>query len=152
MDNNIRIRLADLSDKTHIENLLKEISLRGDDILVTNSKYWIAETEDHNLVGSAGLEFGVDAVLLRSVAVSPDFRGQGLGHSLVNTAASVAKAMGYKTIFVCSVSSGGYWQKMGFRKIPAEELVRALPDIPQVLRFTKIGKLATETGWKKELT
>ena len=152
MKDKIRIRLADLSDRVRIENFLKETNLRSDDVLATNTKYWIAESQGCALVGSAGLEFGVDAVLLRSVAVSLSFRGQGLGNSLVDTATSVAKEMGYKTVFLFSVSSGGYWQKMGFRKIPADELVRALPDIPQVLRFAAVGKLATETGWRKELT
>ena len=151
MNNNIMIRVADLSDKTLIEHFLGQIGLRCDDILTMNTKYWVAETRDHSMVGCVGLEFGVDAVLLRSVAVSPNFRGDGLGHELVNAAESTAIAMGYKTIFLFSVSSGGYWQKMGFRKIPADELVQALPEIPQVLRFAEIGKLATETGWRKEL-
>ena len=152
MKNGIRIRAADLSDRMHIVDFLSQVNLRGDDILGTHTRYWVAETDNHILVGSVGLELGSDSVLLRSMAVSPDFRNNGLGLNLVNTALNYAKVKGIKNVYLFSMSSGVYWQKMGFQKVPVDELVQALPKIPQVLRFTAIGKLATETAWKKQLT
>ena len=151
MANGIRIRAANLSDRTRIVVFLSQVNLRGDDVLATNTRYWVAETDDRFIVGSVGLELGSDSVLLRSMAVSPDFRNNGLGLNLVNIALNYAKAMGFKYVYLFSVSSGTYWQKIGFQKVPVDELVQALPQIPQVLRFTVIGKLATETAWKKQL-
>lgn len=151
MNRDIQIRAATLADKPQIVDFLRQMNLRGDDVLAPVTQYWVTETADRVLVGSVGLEFGVGASLLRSVAVSPDFRKMGLGRDLVNTALAGARKMGCKTIYLFSVSSGGYWQRMGFHKVPVDELVQALPEIPQVLRFSAIGKLATETGWKKEL-
>jgi amino-acid N-acetyltransferase len=151
MKNGVRIRAAKFSDRTRIVDFLSQVNLRGDDVLETHTRYWVAETDDHSLVGSVELELGSDSVLLRSMAVSPDFRNNGLGLTLVNTALNYAKVKGIKNVYLFSVSSGAYWQKMGFQKVPVDELVQTLPEIPQVLRFTAIGKLATETAWKKQL-
>jgi N-acetylglutamate synthase-like GNAT family acetyltransferase len=152
MDKDIRIRLADFSDKAFIVNLVRQVDLLGDDILAPHTRYWVAEENDHIFVGSVGLELGVDSALIRSVAVLPNFRNIGLGRNLVNIAMTCAKEMGCKRVFLFSMRSGKYWQKLGFQKTPVDELVQSLPDIPQVLRFTSIGKLATETAWKKDLT
>ena len=152
MNSCVRIRAANFTDKVHIVNFLRRVNLRGDDILATNTRYWVAESEDRHLIGSAGLEFGADSALLRSVAVSPEARNTGLGRNLVHTALTYAKAVGCKNVYLFSVSSGNYWLKMAFQQVPVDELVQALPEIPQVLRFTSIGKLATEVAWKRELT
>jgi N-acetylglutamate synthase-like GNAT family acetyltransferase len=152
MNEDIRIRPADLSDRALIVNLLRQVDLLGDDVLAPNTRYWVAEEKNHILVGSVGLELGVDSVLLRSVAVLPGFRNIGLGRNLVNIAMTYAKEIGCKRVFLFSMRSGKYWRKLGFQKTPVDELVQSLPDIPQVLRFTSIGKLARETAWKKDLT
>jgi N-acetylglutamate synthase-like GNAT family acetyltransferase len=152
MNQDIRIRPADLSDKALIVHLVRQVDLLGDDILAPNTRYWVAEENNHILVGSVGLELGVDSALLRSVAVLPGFRNIGLGRNLVNVAMTYAKKIGCKRIFLFSMRSGKYWQKLGFQKTPVDELVQSLPDIPQVLKFTSIGKLAIETAWKKDLT
>lgn len=149
MNHGIKIRAANLSDKAQIEKFLRQMNLRSEDILAPNTQYWVAESDCHTLVGSAGLEFGVDSGLLRSVAVSPEFRNIGLGGELVNTAMAFAKTKGCKNIFLFSVSSGKYWQKIGFQAVPFDDLIQALPNSPQVIRFRSIGKLATETGSKK---
>ncbi|MBN1812643.1 MAG: GNAT family N-acetyltransferase [Anaerolineae bacterium] len=148
----IRIRLANLSDKALIVNLVRQVDLLGDDILAPNTRYWVAEENNHILVGSVGLELGVDSALLRSVAVLPNFRNIGLGRNLVNTAMTYAKEIGCKRVFLFSMRSGKYWRKLGFQKTLVDELVQSLPDVPQVLKFTSIGKLAIETVWKKDLT
>ena len=80
-----------------------------------------------------------------------DFRNAGLGLQLVNMAIAYAKDRNCKSAFLFSTRSGKYWQKLGFKKISTDELVMALPEAPQVLRFISIGKLATETAWKKDL-
>ena len=147
----IKLRAATWADQPSIVDFLRQMNLRGEDILIPGTRYWLAQTADHALVGSAGLEFGEGACLLRSVAVASDYRMTGLGRELVNTALAYAREIGCKTIYLFSVSSGSYWLRMGFQKIPVDELTQALPEIPQVLRFAAIGKLATETGWKKEI-
>ena len=74
----IFIREAGLADKANIQTILTQVRLLGDDILVQGTRYWLAEDIHKQLVGTIGLEFGQDAVLLRSAAIIPQINGKGL--------------------------------------------------------------------------
>ena len=54
--------------------------------------YFVVREDDGRVVGVAGLEVHGDDGLLRSVAVDPDYRGQGLAASLVEAALERARS------------------------------------------------------------
>ena len=145
------IRPALPEDAEALSSLLEQIDLLSYDVLAPGTRYWLALDKAGALAGCIGMEFGPQAVLLRSVAVRPEARKQGLGRTLVTFALDFARQAGYRRAYLFSVRSGGYWQRMGFRTVPVDELTGALPTAPQVLRFQQIGKLARETGWRLDL-
>jgi N-acetylglutamate synthase-like GNAT family acetyltransferase len=145
------IRPALPQDAEALSSLLEQIDLLSYDVLAPGTRYWLALDKAGALAGCIGMEFGREAVLLRSVAVRPEVRKQGLGRTLVEFALDQARQSGYRRAYLFSVRSGGYWQRMRFRTVPVEELTEALPSAPQVLRFKDIGKLARETGWRLDL-
>ena len=146
------IREANLDDLAAISQVLKQSDLLALDALAPGTRYWIAEDGEGHALGCAGMEFGNAAVLLRSVAVLPAFRKRGLGEQLMNCALVSAASQGYRRVYLFSMRSGGYWQRLGFYKVDPQEVVRALPDCFQVKRFESMpGKLAAETGWRKDL-
>lgn len=51
----------------------------------------VVAREDGRIVGTAALEFYSDGALLRSVAVSPEQHGHGLGHRLTEAAIALAR-------------------------------------------------------------
>lgn len=146
-----RITRAAAADGPAIVALLAAADLLTHDVLAPGTVYWVAHDGMRQLVGVAGVETGADAALLRSVAVLPAWRGQGLAQLLVEHAIAFVRASGYWRVYLFSTRSGGYWQRLGFRRVAVDEVARALPSSPQVVRFAAIGKLAGEVAWRKEL-
>ena len=146
------IREATSIDAEQIHTLLREVELSTSDILATGTRYWLAEDAHSQPIGVIGLEFGVNAVLLRSAAVLPTQRGQGIGAALVQWALGAAAREGYQRVYLFSTGAGTYWTRLGFWEVPVSELVAALPDVPQVREYDALGWLPTEVAWRNALT
>jgi N-acetylglutamate synthase-like GNAT family acetyltransferase len=149
-EGNVAIREAGLADITKLQAVLKEARLSTDDLLVDGTRYWLAEDGERQPVGMVGLELGISVVLLRSAAVRPSWRGQGLGTSLVQHALDAAS--GSRHVYLFSTGAGAYWRQLGFREVPVSELVAALPQAPQVRQYERLGWLPTEVAWRCDLT
>lgn len=147
----LHIRPAAASDATALRGLLQSVDLLTDDLIAPRSHYWLAEDCGGQLYGSAGIECGARAAIMRSVAVAPGQRGGSLGARLAGCAIGFARRLGYPTLYCFSTRAGAYWQRMGFVGVPIAELASALADVPQVRRFQAIGKLQQETAWRLDL-
>jgi N-acetylglutamate synthase-like GNAT family acetyltransferase len=150
-DTPFMIAPAEDQDVPEITAVLDQSHLLTYDLLAPRTRYWVIRDEEQRIVATAGLEFGDRAALLRSVAVLPCARSQGLAHVLADHAFHEAQSSGCEAVYLFSVHAGGYWQRMGFEEVPVDEMVEALPDVPQVNRFRQIHKLETEIAWKKRL-
>jgi len=146
----VGVREATFEDSAALRTFLAAQGLPTDDILVTGTVYWIAEAIKE-VIASAGLEFGSEAGLLRSVATAEAHRGKGLGKRMVDRALVRARAHGLRHVYLFSTGAGSYFARMGFVESPVEELVAALPNAPQVIRFAALGWLSTEVAWRIDL-
>ena len=144
------IRIAALGDRERICALLDQIGLNTADALASGTRYWLAE-DGGAACGVLGLEYGASAALLRSARVLPAVRGRGLGRMLVGTALAAAKRHGHTRAYLFSTGAGSYWARLGFREVPVDELVAALPDTPQVRQYQRLGWLPTEVAWRRDL-
>lgn len=142
---------AEDKDIPEIAGILQQADLLPYDLLSPQSRYWVIRDDRQQIVATAGLEFGSKAALLRSVAVLPEARSQGLARALADYAFQEAASNGYHDVYLFSVHAGGYWQRLGFEEVPVAEMVEVLPDVPQVNRFAQIHKLETEIAWRKRL-
>jgi amino-acid N-acetyltransferase len=79
------------------------------------------------IVGSAGLEVYDRAALLRSVAVEPALRGQGVGGQLVESALALAQSRQVREVYLLTETATDYFSHYGF--VPVD---RAAVD-PQVV-------------------
>jgi N-acetylglutamate synthase-like GNAT family acetyltransferase len=147
----VLIRTANEADRALLPQLLEACHLEQFDVLAPGTRYWLAEGPTGELVGIVGLEFGAGAALLRTAGVRPEWRGRGLGARLTQTALEHARAAGMMRVYLFSTGAGPYWQRHGFREVPVPELVAALPDAPQVLRYAELGWLPTEVAWRCDL-
>lgn len=82
------------ADYDRILLLIQHVKLLTDDILAAGTRYWVAQTEAGELAGCAGIEFGTNAVLFRSLAVYEVYRGDGLARRLIDHALNEAQAEG----------------------------------------------------------
>lgn len=144
------MREAGAADTNGIVALLQQINLGPAGVLTPGSRYWIAE-ESGRIIGVVGLEYGPEAVLLRSAGVLPEQRGKHIGTHLVELALANARADGIQHVYLFSTGAGAYWQRHGFVEVAVDEVVAALPDAFQVRHYAELGWLPDEVAWRKTL-
>ena len=97
--------------------LLQSCDLLVSDIALSNSLCFFGYHQNQKLVGVVGLEnFGTMA-LLRSLAVSVELRGSGLGRTLVQFAESEARAMGVIDLFLLTETAEHFFTKLSYQPL-----------------------------------
>jgi len=86
--------------------------------------FLVAESNAH-IVGVVGLEACGEYALLRSTAVSPDWRGKGVGRRLVERAVARAESQGIRALYLLTTTAESYFPSFGFQvttrdTVPAE--------------------------------
>ena len=78
------------------------------------------------LVACAAVEIHGTAGLLRSVAVDPARRGEGLGYRLTEAALDLARARGVTSVYLLTTTAGAFFPRFGFKPIDRKEMDPAL--------------------------
>ena len=110
------IRLASRADEKAVEQLLTANHLPLDGVHEALPCFVVAD-DGGNIVGVAGIEeCGVAGrhALLRSVAVSSDWRSRGLGRALVSRAIALAEERGAKALYLLTTTAESYFPSFGF--------------------------------------
>ena len=81
------------------------------------------------LVAVVGLELSQSIGLLRSLAVSPTFRGRGLAQELLAFAETYAASHGARSLFLLTTTAEAFFLKFGY-------LAASRQDAPQVIQAT----------------
>lgn len=146
----VKLRQAAPADFPTVLALLDGCGLHTQSVTPQGSTYWIAEL---NGVpgGCIGLEHGEGVSLIRSTAVLPEARSQGLGRALVTSALTHASLRGDRAVYLFSQEAGDYWGRFGFVPVGVDEISAALPDTPQVRSGLLKGWIHGEQAWKREL-
>lgn len=76
---------------------------------------------------------------------------EGVGRALSVAAIQSARDQGDLALYLFSTGAGLYWQRFGFTSAPVDELVRALPTVPQVRSGIERSWLAEEAAWTLKL-
>jgi len=117
------IRKAGIKDIKEIQDIInfyakKDVMLsRSLNELYENIRdFWVAE-ENKRVVGCAALHISWDDLAeIKSVAVSREKQGRGLGKDLVSVCLDEAKEMGAKKVFVLTYRPD-YFKKFGFKRV-----------------------------------
>jgi len=117
----IRIEPASRSDLAAILNLLTQSRLPHDG-LSEHLTTAIVAREDQEVIGSAALELYGTAALLRSVAVAPAWRGQGLGQRLTRAALELARHHGVRDVYLLTETADSFFPKFGFSRIDRSQV------------------------------
>ena len=102
-------------------DLLGRSELTEQDVAERWGHYFVVHEDDGRVVGVAGLEIHGEDGLLRSVAVDPDYRGQGLAASLVEAAMQRAKRVKLRSVYLLTTTARDYFARRGFTECPREE-------------------------------
>ena len=109
----VELRTARATDLPDVLSLLQNAELPVAGVADTFHDFFVAEREGR-LIGAVGLEVYGASALLRSVVVEDDWRGSGVGHSLIDLALGEAKARGIDDVFLLTTTAEHYFPRFGF--------------------------------------
>lgn len=129
------IRDAKQEDLYDIVRLLSDARLPIDDVERHLGQFFIAE-DGAEVVGVGGFELcGERALLLRSFAVAPDYRGQGVATGIYERICEQAEEAGVSELYLLTNTARDYFDRLGFAAIARE----TAPDgVRQTGQFTRL--------------
>jgi len=144
-----RVRPAGPADTAAVLACLQSCDLTLAGVGTPDLHLSVLETRTGQTVGVTGYEAAGAHALIRSVAVAPSLRGNGLGAMLAEVAFDQATSGGAEQLWLFSRRSGAFWQRLGFRLTPTDDLVAVLPHTWQVTHFTESGQITREIAWTR---
>jgi amino-acid N-acetyltransferase len=112
---------AGVPDRATIRALLALCGLPDDDIDGDGVEFLVA-LDGKKVVGTIGLESYPPLGLLRSAAVDPAYRGQGIGSRLVADLSARARRRGLTGLVLLTTTAEKFFRDAGFRKVPRGSL------------------------------
>ena len=129
----VRIEPARSDDLAAIESLLERSQLPRAEIERHLGAAVVAR-DGTRIVACAAVEVYGPSGLLRSVAVDPDRRGQGLGIRVTDAALALARRRGVRYAYLLPETATEFFPRFGFRTIPRSEVA---PAVLQTVEFTR---------------
>lgn len=142
---------AQKSDEEGIKRLLAACGLPNTDIGKSHLEYFLVAREGSHLAAVVGLELLDRYGLLRSLAVQPRYRHNGIATQLVSMAEDLALSMEVESLYLFTISAENFFQKRGYdiiERITApkqvkstEEFINLCPEnaVCLVKRLTSVG-------------
>jgi len=98
------------------------ILYRDEDEIATNIRSYVLAYENEIPIGVGALHiFSPFLGEIRSLAVSKNFQGKGIGKKIVSSLLEEAKKIGLKEVLVLTYQKE-FFEKLGFREIPKESI------------------------------
>lgn len=113
--------------------LLEASGLPAADLRAGRPATFLAAVIDCDLLGCVGYELSEGVALLRSLAVQPTARGDGVGRQLVAEAEQHAKDSGAKEVFLLTTTAAAFFEQLGFKRVArdaAPAFIAGLPNSP----------------------
>jgi amino-acid N-acetyltransferase len=130
-----RTERARQSDLNGIHWLLDLESMPSADITVDALDSFLVYRDEIGVAGTVGLELYGDAALLRSLVVTSQHAGRGIGRQLVTAAEALARKRGVHAIYLLTTTAETFFEYMGFRRIGREQ---APPAIERCTQFSSL--------------
>src|SRR6185295_18532159 len=104
---------GDRKDIDEVNRLLADCQLPAEGAAEQIEHFVIARS-GHRLAGTIALEPAGPAALVRSLAVAPQYRGQGLATSLYDRMVAYAQRRGIETLYLLTLSARDFFTHRGF--------------------------------------
>ncbi len=113
MDEPVVLRRAEKPDLDGISTLLRESRLPVDG-LPDALAHAVVASRGRRIVGCVALELHDGVALLRSLAVSANARGRGIGARLTSEALEVARTLGTRDVYLLTETARDFFPRFGF--------------------------------------
>ncbi len=121
-------------DLDAVQLLLREAGLPTEDLTPVHLDHFIV-ARNETLCGVVGLEPFGDVALLRSLAVAPEHRNEGLGARLLNAMERRAHEDGIRTLYLLTTSAADYFRRREYEQIPRNALPSSVQQTDEVARL-----------------
>jgi N-acetylglutamate synthase-like GNAT family acetyltransferase len=111
---------AHAHDLAPARDLLRRADLPDEGVADHFGNYLVVR-DASRLVGICGIEVHGESGLLRSVAVDPDYRGEGIGGLLVAGAQELARKLRVEDVYLLTTSAADFFRRHGFQDCPREK-------------------------------
>jgi amino-acid N-acetyltransferase len=115
---------ASAADEPRIRQLLSSCGLPHEDITPEHFPHFLVLKKQNQIIGVVGLEVLRPLALLRSLAVGPSYRNQGLGSQLTQQAEKYADSLEIQALYLLTMTAEDFFAKRGYQKVLRE----AVPD------------------------
>ena len=123
----LNVRKAQEADIPEIHTLLEHYADQGiilrrsrEDILKNLDNFFVATVDGHIRGCSAIRDFGNDLLEVRSLVVTPEFQGQGLGRAIVGAIVEAVREARPKWRIFTLTGRPEFFAKQGFRTVARE--------------------------------
>lgn len=141
------ISSATASDRAAVVSLLDATGLPHEDLSDAALRHFRVLRRDGAVCGVVGIEPAGSAALLRSLAVRPGDRGQGIGRALVRAAEEHAQAQGIDALYLLTTTAADFFAALGYNRVSRDAVPAA---IAQTDEFDRLCP-ATATCMQKTL-
>jgi amino-acid N-acetyltransferase len=117
------IRSAGPSDLPAVEALLENSDLPTAGVAPNIGDFLVAES-GRDMVGVVGMEYCCNYGLLRSTAVSPDWRSKGIARQLVEQIIARAEGRGIQALYLLTTTAETYFPSFGFTRTTRDAVPR----------------------------
>lgn len=111
------LRPARPADLPEVVSLLEAAGLPTGDVDERMLEVFLVAVSSEGIVGSGGVEILGPYGLLRSVAVSEELRGNGLGIDLVRQCLRLAQAQSHEHLYLLTETAENFFPRFGFRAV-----------------------------------
>lgn len=116
----MKLTFAAAQDEHKIKRLLALSDLHHQDIGSSHLKHFLLAWNEADLIGVIGLEITDQYALLRSLAVSADYRNKGIGSWLVGEIENHATSLKLKTLYLLTMTAESFFAKHGYQRTSRE--------------------------------
>src|SRR2546422_1825908 len=128
---NALIDRAEAKDLADVLSLLAEVDLPAEGVAEHFERFFVARGGGR-IFGCVGQERYGNASLLRSLAVSPDWRQGGLGKALTRRLLDEARASGVSEVVLLTTTAAGFFARhFGFIETERDQFDEAFADSPE---------------------
>jgi len=112
-----RVEPAQAHDLVPARELLRRLDLPQEGVVDHFGNYLVVR-DASRLVGLCGIELHGEDGLLRSVAVDPDYQGEGIGAVLVAGALALGRKLAIGDLYVLTITAAAFFRPHGFVECP----------------------------------
>jgi amino-acid N-acetyltransferase len=133
------IRAARAEDLGALRALLRTCDLPCEDLTPRHLAHFLVAPADDGLRGSAGLEPRGEDALLRSLAVQPAARGEGLGGRLLAAVERRAHRAGLQALYLLTTTAAPFFRDRGYEPIDRAKLPGPIQQTEEASRLCPAG-------------